>query len=89
MIQDFVYVVKLERPDQPGKALYIGEDIPVTDFLPAAKIFKSPKIAYRNMEFQKKHHKSYHDLAVIKIRRKFEFVDEIVKDEKGNFRHRA
>ena len=89
MINDFVYVVKFERPEQPGKALYIGENVPVTDFLPAAKIFKSPKIAYRNMTFYKKHHKSYHDLAVIKIRRKFEFVDEIMKDEKGNFRHRA
>ena len=89
MIEDFIYVVKLESTDQPGKALYIGEDVPVTDFLPAAKNFRFPEVAYKNMEFQKKHHKSYHDLAVIKIRRKFEFVDEIVKDENGNFRHRA
>lgn len=89
MIQDFIYVVKLERPDQPGKALYIGENVPVTDFLPSAKNFKSPRSAYRMMTFYKKHHQFSHDHAVIKIRRKFEFVDEIVKDEKGNFRHRA
>lgn len=89
MIQDFIYVVKFESTDQPGKALYIGENVPVTDFLPAAKNFKSPEVAYKNMEFHKKHYKSYHDLAVFQIRRKFEFVDEIVKDEKGQFRHRA
>ena len=89
MIQDFVYVVKFESTDQPGKALYIAEDVPVTGFLPAAKNFRSPESAYKNMNFHKRHHKSYHDYAVIKIRRNFEFVDEIVKDEKGNFRHRA
>ena len=89
MIEDFIYVVKLESSDQPGKALYIGENVPVTDLLPAAKNFRYPEVAYKNMEFQKKHHKSYHDLAVIKIRRKLECVEEIVKDEKGNFRHIA
>jgi len=89
MINDFIYVVKFERPDQPGKALYIGENVPVTDFLPAAKIFKSPRSAYRMMSFYKTHHKFSHDHAVLKIRRKFEFVDEIVKDEKGQYRHRA
>lgn len=89
MINDFIYVVKFESPDQPGKALYIGEAMPVTDFLPAAKIFRSPERAYKNMTFYMRHHKSSHDHAVFKIRRKFEFVDEIVKDEKVNFRHRA
>lgn len=89
MIQDFIYVVKFESEDKPGKALYIGEDVPVTDFLPAAKTFRSPEIAYKNMTFYKRHHKLSHDHAVFKIRRKFEFVDEIVKDENGNFRHRS
>ena len=89
MIQDFVYVVTFESSDQPGKALYIGEDVPVTDFLPAAKKFRSPEIAYKNMNFHKRHHKLAHDHAVFKVRRKFELVDEIVKDEKGQYRHRA
>lgn len=89
MINDIIYVIKFELTEQPGKALYVGKNVPVTDYLPAAKNFKSPGIAYKAMEFHKKHHKSYHDLAVMKIRRKFEFIDEIVKDEKGQLRHRA
>jgi hypothetical protein len=77
MIKDIIYVIKFELDEQPGKALYVGENVPVTDFLPAAKNFKSPSIAYKAMEFHKKHHKSYHDLAVFKIRRNFEFVDDV------------
>ena len=89
MINDIIYVIKFELTEQPGKALYVGENVPVTDYLPAAKYFMSPGIAYKAMEFHKMHHKSYHDLAVFQIRRKFEFIDEIVKDEKGQYRHRA